>query len=155
MKMGKRMLNKNRNIFLILLFAGYWFCLCAESATTPINNFSEELKRSFDIQKTDDLEFALYVLQQGYEVCTIIEGINSTTASTFGISCGGCKHKILSPAEFAGFLCARKAQNQLDDFKKLLTSQDKEAVNQFMMDTANQKELKCPLCSKFVCWIKN
>jgi hypothetical protein len=149
------MLNKGKNFSLICLLVFIFFNLLAKNSSTPLKEFTNELKSVFDTTKTISLELALSVLQYGYEICTVIEKIKPEIASQLGIECQGCKNKILSCAEFSGCLLAcggNKNKDQLDHFKKLLFNPEVEAINLFMMSIANEKQIKCPMCEKFVYW---
>jgi len=144
------MLSKKQTIFLICLGQ----CLSFEISATSLNEFSSELRRSIDPKKEFSLELSLLVLQQGYEVCTLVDKIDPKISSLLGVRCKECKKKIFSCAELAGTLLADGAMDKLNQFKKLLGNSDKKAVNQFMIQATNEQQVKCPECKKIVQWIE-
>jgi hypothetical protein len=146
------MLNKNNNLFFILLtLTVYPFYIASENSSITLKEFSKELKRSTDTTKTISFEFAIHVLQEGYSICSAIEKIKPQISSQLGAKCKECS-KILSCAEFAGCLLASGMQNKLDDFKKLLSDPEIQPINMFIKNTANEQKIKCAQCGKLTHW---
>lgn len=147
------MLSKKQGIFLMGVFGFFVGCFSAEVLSRPLAEFTNELKRNIDTTKTISFDLALLVFQQGYEVCTAIEKIDSKIVSRLGVQCGKCRKKVLSCAEFAGCLLASGAQEQLDKFKKLLSKPEEQAINTFIKNAANDRQIKCVLCEQSGHWV--
>lgn len=153
--MIKLTLIKKKNAFFFLINSFFCSLISQNSFTSEsIEKFTKCIKRDFTYSDKISLELALLFLQQGYEICTLIDKIDPQISSQLGVQCGSCKNKILSYAEFAGSLVASNLQDQYDTFKKLLSNPEAQKINLFIMKVANEQQIKCSNCEKFGHWIK-
>ena len=148
---------QHRLKIVLLIFMALTFLHARGTIKCAVDNCKDQTSTLFcgvPLKAASNLspELIVYFLKEGSEIIELIEKIDQAIQGKIGIRCGGCKTNILSCAELAGHLCASGDQKNLDELKKLLLKQNVQEINNFMVTVAQEKQIACVLCEKFVQW---
>ena len=99
-------------------------------------------------------EEALCFLKESFAIIDLIDQIDQESQNKLGVLCIGCHAKILGCAELGGHLCATVDQKNIDILKELLAEKNITKINAFVLAVAQEKQIACAECQKYVGWVE-
>lgn len=145
-------MDYNVNIRWMIYIISFFFFAQDINTNTSTQKEGKDIKR--ERTKNLSLESITCFFTESFVILELIENMDEETQKKLGVLCNGCKKKILSPAELAGWLCGgEQDQNNLEKLNIVLKQKNVQDINNFILSIAQEKKVECAFCEKYIEWV--